>query len=156
MTLLGLLSRLTALAHVGLALGAGLLALRTALGLVAVPAASRAGVAAMLALPITLMLASVVGLLLLARRVWRDPAGARGLLLGVHAPLLGLGVLMIAYGRSAQAAAARSAADGGGLMGGFGDLVLLGGLALTLVAGCAVACAVAAGRSSRPHQSVGL
>jgi len=156
MALIRLLGVLTGVLHAILALVVGAFAMRGALGLVHVPAGRRLSTGLMMLPMLVLPLAAAIGLLAIASAAARDPLRARRALIRADAPLLVLGLLLVAYGRMAQDAAARSAASGGGLMGGFGDVLLMAGLGLTLAAGTGLACAWASARRRADHQSVGL
>lgn len=150
-----ILGRVIAVVHALLALmlGAGVMAILSA---IANASSYRGQIASILAPMAALLVAAAAGLLAIGRRAWRDPASAAHMLTWTHAPILALGLSLAVYGRFAQAAAARSAARGGGLLGGFGDLVLIAGVALVIIGGLGLACAIAATRARRTHQSVGL
>ena len=80
------------------------------------------------------LLAGSIWLIVLGFRCWQ-PTGSLCFLLRVtHVITLSIGCLLCIYGVFALRAAARSAAAGGGLLGGFGLLPLGLGIALAVVA----------------------
>lgn len=89
----------------------------------------------LLLLPFALVFSPIAALaalwlLALAFRLWRPTPGAWQALRGTHAAGLALAALSGAYGVFALRAAERSAAAGGGLLGGFGLIPLALGVVL--------------------------
>jgi hypothetical protein len=96
----------------------------------------------MFALTFAAPLASLgVWLLALARALWRRDLAVRGRLLWTHGLLLIPALAAVAFGIAALDAAERSAARGGGLLGGIGviPLVLGGCLAVANMTAIVVA-----------------
>jgi len=98
------------------------------------PGTSSPGALLLVATVLVFELALGAGMLVLARWLWTGHRHLRSALLTLHALVLLLGVLAIRWGFDAVAAAERSAARGGGLLGPVAFLPFVVGVPLVLFA----------------------
>ena len=89
-------------------------------------------------------------------RLWRHDARVLGSARITYRVTLLLGALSLVYGYLALQAAQRSAAAGGGLLGGFGVIPLVSGGILVLIALFSLRAVTALAAASGPAQGKGI